>query len=290
MEYIYLGLSLLAGSAKGFCSKKISNIVKSLKGTFYITMIRMFLCVIIGFFAVILSGINNLATNFQSLMISALSGLSTSAFIVTWIACVRKGSYVMLDVFTMLGVGITVALCKVFFHEPIAANQYVGFLLLVASTIIMCSYNSSIKTKLDIKSLIMLILCCFFSGISDFSQKLFIYKAINPNVAAFNFYSYVFSAIFLFICYSFKKDEYNDGKTKNAVLLIIITAICLFANSFFKTLAAKSINSAILYPLATGINLILSVMMASFFFKEKATPKCIIGVMIAFISLIIINL
>ena len=170
----------------------VLNIVKTFKGTVYITMIRMILCVAIGFFAVAVSGINNFATNFQVLMISALSGISTSAFIIAWIACVRKGSYVMIDVFTMLGVGITVILCKVFFDEPISTNQYAGFLLLVVSTIIMCSYNSSIKTKLGIKSLFMLIICCIFSGISDFSQKLFIYKAVNPNIATFNF---------LFLCF-----------------------------------------------------------------------------------------
>ena len=290
MEYIYLGISLLAGAGKGLCTKKISNIVKTFKGTVYITMIRMVLCVAIGFFAVAASGINNFATNLQVLMISALSGISTSAFIIAWIACVRKGSYVMLDVFTMLGVGITVTLCKVFFDEPISTNQYAGFLLLLVSTIIMCSYNSSIKTKLSIKSLFMLIICCIFSGISDFSQKLFIYKAVNPNIATFNFYSYVFSAIFLFICNFIKNHEHHDGKNQRAILLILLTALCLFANTYFKTLAARSINSAVLYPLATGINFILSVIMSSVFFKEKATLKCIIGVSITFISLIIINL
>jgi multidrug transporter EmrE-like cation transporter len=57
-----------------------------------------------------------------------------------------------------------------------------------------------------------------------------------------------------------------------------------------KTLAAQRLDSALLYPLNQGSALILSIIMASVFFKEKITARCIVGVCMAFGALLIINL
>ena len=67
-------------------------------------------------------------------------------------------------------------------------------------------------------------------------------------------------------------------------------AVCLFLNSYFKTLAAARLDSAVLYPLNQGLALMLSMIMAAVFFKEKITPRCVIGLCLAFGGLLIINL
>ena len=71
---------------------------------------------------------------------------------------------------------------------------------------------------------------------------------------------------------------------------ILLMALFLFANSYFKTLAAKHLSAVLLYPLNQGFALILSALMASVFFKEKLTAKAVIGIVTAFIGLLIINL
>lgn len=293
MGYLFLALSLFAGATKGFCGKTISGKVQSLKGTFYINFIRMVLCIAVGFFVVAFESISGFKVDLVTLLITALSGISTAMFVVFWIISVRRGAYVMLDVFLMLGVGVTIALCRIFFDEPIFINQYIGFLLLLLASAIMCSYSASVKNKFTLKSFLTLLFCGIFNGLTDFSQKLFINYSPEGSVGVFNFYTYIFAAFVLLTFYFiFKHRDYaqNDGKSKNIFIYVLIMAICLFANSFFKTLAAKYIDSAILYPLSTGAALILSVIMASVFFEEKVTSKCVIGVAIAFISLIIINL
>ena len=293
MGYLFLTLSLLSGATKGYCGKSISNKVQSLKGTFYINFIRMALCILVGFLVVAFESLSGFSVDITTLLITMLSGVATAMFVVFWIISVRQGAYVMLDVFLMLGVGVTIALCKLFFNEPIRLNQYIGFSLLVLASIIMCSYSSSLKNKLTVKSFITLILCGISNGLTDFSQKLFINFSPDGSVGVFNFYTYVFASITLlifFLMYNKLEIAENDGKSKQVFIYILIMAICLFANSFFKTLAARYIDSATLYPLSTGASLILSVFMASLLFKEKATPKCIIGVTVAFISLIILNL
>ena len=293
MGYLFLGISLLAGATKGFCGKKISGKVESLKGTFYVNMIRMLLCIVIGFFVVATEGMSMLKIDFNTLIITALSGISTSVFVASWIISVRKGAYVMLDVFLMMGVGITVALCRVFFGEQIEFNQYIGYFMLIIAAYILCSYSSNIKSKFTVKSFITLIICSISGGLADFSQKWFVYEVQGGSVGVFNFYTYVFSALSLllfFLMASKAENNKNDGKAFDVFLVICLMAVCLFANSYFKTLAAKYIASATLYPLSTGAALIISVLMGSLFFGEKATVKCIVGVVLAFVSLIVMNL
>lgn len=293
MGYLFLGISLLAGATKGFCGKKISNKVESMKDTFYVNLIRMILCVIIGFLVVAAEGLPLLKTDFKTLSITLLSGISTSLFVASWIISVKKGAYVMLDVFLMLGVGVTVVLCRVFFSETIAINQYLGYFMLIIGAYILCSYSSKIKSKFTAKSLIILIVCGISNGLSDFSQKWFVHSVPQGSIGVFNFYTYLFSALTLAVFFFIEnKTENNDnkGKTLNVFWVISLMSVCLFANSYFKTLAAKYIDSATLYPLSTGSALIISVAMASLFFKEKVTVKCVAGVVIAFCALIIMNL
>ena len=67
-------------------------------------------------------------------------------------------------------------------------------------------------------------------------------------------------------------------------------ALCLFANSYFKTLAARHLNAVLLYPLNQGCALILSAIMSTVLFKEKLTLKAAIGMISAFAGLLIINI
>ena len=293
MGYLFLAIALLCGSLKGFCGKKISGEVKSLKGVFYINSLRMLLCIAIGFFIVLSAGLGGLNVDFYTLLITALSGISTAFFVVTWIFCVRRGSYVMVDVFLMLGAVITVVLCNVFFDEKITLFQCIGFLLLLVSSYIMCSYSSSIREKFTIKSFLMLLLCGACNGLTDFSQKWFVKTIPDGSIAVFNFYTYVFAALTLIVFFllsdKIEKGE-NDGKTLKVFLVICLMSVCLFAASYFKTTAAIYIDSAILYPLSNSVAIVLSLTMASIFFKEKITKKCVLGILLTFAAIIVMNL
>lgn len=291
--YLFLAISALCGTTKGYCGKRVSEHVKSIKGTVFVNLERMFLCVVVGFFMVFFQDGASFKIDLNTALITLLSGLSTAAFVILWITSLRSGAYVMLDVFIMLGVGVTVTLCRIFFNEAILINQYLGFIMLVSSAFIMCSYSSTIKGRLSFKNILLLIGIGVSNGLTDFSQKLFIYNNPETPASVFNFYTYLFAFvifIFFYLILSLKTKAENDGARKNVFLYVAVMSVCLFLHSYFKTLAAAEISSATLYPLSTGIALILSLLMATSIFKEKATPKCIFSAFLAFISLIIINL
>lgn len=291
MGYLYLLTSLFAGATKGWCGKRTSGYVSEYKDAVLANFIRMIFCILIGFGMVAFSGqVGELAIGGKELLITLLSGIGNSAFVVLWLIAVRKGAYMMLDVFCTIGILIPLVGCALMFNEAICLNHVVGLIVLLAAVCIMCSYNNSIKTKLTVSSFVLLLLCGAANGISDFSQKLFVNLAADVPIAVFNFYTYLFSAVILFVLFSVSKAQ-SDGKViiKKIFPYIVVMSICLFLNSYFKTLAAKFLSSAQLYPLAQGGALTLSSIMSAVFFKEKLTAKCIIGIVLSFAALIIIN-
>jgi len=149
------------------------------------------------------------------------------------------------------------------------------------------------RSKPSFSSFLLLVVCGAFNGITDFSQKWYIYFQPTGSVGIFNFYTYLFAVLVLFISFIIadkKEKTQNDGKSLKVFLVICIMAMCLFGYSYFKTMAAKFVPAAVLYPLTSGVAIVLSAVMAAIFFKEKITPKCIVGIVFALGAIIIMNL
>lgn len=293
MGYLFLAVSLLAGVTKGYCGKKMGNFADTVQSAVLLNVLRMSLCVVFGIFLVLgYNHVSYLTLNSKVLMISALSGISTAIFVITWLLSVRKSAYMMLDVFLMLGTLVPMIAGYFVFGENISANQWIGFFILIIAVIIMCSYNNSIKAKLTASSFLLLVICGLISGLTDFSQKMFVKVLPNVPVSVFNLYTYIFATVTLVIVYAFisskEKAQFDKNSWKKYAYIVIMSG-ALIINSYFKTKAAAYLGSAQLYPLNQGMALILSTMMASVFFKEKLTIKCIIGIFIAFIGLIVMN-
>jgi len=294
LGYAFLFLSLFSGSAKGYCGKRISGFVSGYKEAALTNFIRMLICCLVG----VVIALSQSASIFGNLtpmffFVAFLSGLSTAFFIISWLVAVKKGAIILLDVFILLGVGVSLLLCRIFLNESIGFYKIIGLLILIIAAYIMCSYNIKLKGKMTVSSFILLFLCGTSSGVTEFSQKLFITKCEGLNAAVFNLYSYIFSAIVLALFLLLKRNEplsndFKDNK-KQIFITVIIMAIFLFLNSYFKTLAANYVPSDILYPLSGGLALVLSAVMASILFKEKITPRAAIGVAITIVALLVIN-
>lgn len=296
--YIFLALALFAGCTKGYCGKKTSGFVEKSKDAVFISFIRMLLCILIGAILIIAAkDTSYLIPDVNVLPVYILSGVSTSAFVVIWMMAVRKSAYMLIDVFLMLGVLIPLTLANILFDEPVKLTQWIGVAILIIAVFIMCSYNSSLKGKMSFSSVLLLIFTGVSNGLADFSQKLFVRTTNGIPTSVFNFYTYVFSAITLLLCYIvFSKNDSKNHESKSAAIpkvmyaYVAVMAACLFANSYFKTAAAYTLDSAKLYPLNQGAALILSSLMSSFLFGEKLTIKAVIGIIFSFIALLIINM
>ncbi len=295
MGYVFLIISVLSGIIKGYYGKKTSEYIAEYEDAMLANIIRMTACAVIGFFITAAQGgIYALKIDMQTLMLSALSGLTTSVFLVSWLMCVKKGAYVMVDVFLMLSVIVPLAGSKIMYGENVSPLQCAGLVLLVIAAFIMCSYSNSIKTKMSAPSVFLLIICGLGCGLTDFLQKIFVKTGNNISPAAFNFYIYVFAAAFMILFYTILSSGSAGGKSglnlKKIYGYMAVMAVCLFLTSFFQTRAAEYLPSAQLYPMVKGLDLILASIMSVIFFNEKLTPKCATGIIISIFALTAVNI
>ena len=295
MGYLFLSFALICGATKGFCGKKLSGYADNTQSAVLLNFIRMLLCTVFSFAVVLFSSdIGCLSFDINILLISALSGVATALFVVSWLLAVRKSAYMMLDVFLMLGTLLPIATGSLFFHEPISPRQIIGFLLLLMAVLTMCSYNNAVKERLSFAAVLLLIGCGITSGISSASQKVFVSTFPETPISVFNLYTYVFASIVLLLFFVFasgkKHIRFNRDRSKRPFVFIGIMAVALSLYSYFSTMAASYLDSVRLYPLHQGASLVIATLMAHIFFKEKLSAKAIVGITSAFFALLIMNL
>lgn len=296
MGYLYLTLALFAGVAKGFCGKTVSRDMDNFKECIFINMIRMFFCALVGFIpAIIEVGFHGLPISLASMPIYLLASISMSTFCIAWMFAYRNEAYMFLSIFTMLGTVITCILDAVIYHTVISFSQWIGIAVILVAVYIMSVYNKGIKGHLSPKGLFILIIGTLGSALADFSQKMYV-KQIGQSAKTFNLYMYLFA--FLIILLLFILLHYKKGEPKISAKLYdpkhigiyLAISVFLYINSVTKTMAASFLSSAQIYPVLQGANLILSALMAHFMFREKMNLKGLLGIVTAFIGLMILHI
>ena len=295
MGYLFLAIALLTNNIKGYCGKQMSRYSAKLNDTLLICFFRMLMC--IGTSAIILAvtgGFFGLEITPKLIGYAAFSGISTAILVAAWLFAANSSGYMMLEVFQMLGVGVTILMSFAIFKEEITVRDFIGFCILVFAAYLM---HAGTKVKPTLKTLAVVILCGLTNGMTDFSQKAFIYSGLDTTTAQFQLCSYVFAAVTLIVLYTAmtagKKTEEKNGATailKKTWYFVLIMAVCLYGNSFFKTEAANYLSAAKLYTLSQGGTMAIGTLMSAFLFKEKLTLKAYASIAITFVGLLIINL
>ena len=128
MGYLFCLLALLVGVTKGYCGKKTSGYLETITDAMRVTTLRMFFCVLIGA-ALLLSSCGDglfAKLNMMSLIVALVSGVSTAAFVVSWILSVKQGAYMLVEVFVMLGVIVPLLLSCWFLGETVTLTDLTG--------------------------------------------------------------------------------------------------------------------------------------------------------------------
>lgn len=297
MGYIYLAIALLTNNIKGYCGKQMSRFSAKLDDTLLICFFRMLMCIATStLILAVTGGFFGLEITGKLIAYSAFSGISTAILVAVWLFAANSSGYMMLEVFQMLGVGVTILCSFIFYQEAITARDIIGFCVLVFAAYLM---HAGTKVKPTLKTLAVVILCGFANGMTDFSQKAFTYSGLDTTTAQFQFCSYIFAAITLIILYTVMTagKKRPDGEPNGAVVIlkktwfyVLIMAVCLYGNAYFKTEAATLLSASKLYPMNQGGTMAIGTLMSAFIFKEKLTLKSYASIAITFIGLLIINL
>lgn len=209
----------------------------------------------------------------------------------------------LVSVFTNLGVIVPLILCAVFFDEPISIMQIIGIVILLIAIWLMLGYNKGLGGGLTVKDVIMLTVCSVANGLCDFfigsTSKLgtalgntFGFKETAVDNTIFNFYMYLLSFIILLAFTGISSVSHHKAEIKiNKKILsyMVLMAIFLFVNTYFKSLAGGLLTSSQLFSINTGGSLVLASIMASIMFKEVPNLKSIIGIILTFVALFMLK-
>ena len=306
MGYLYLVGAVLLGAMKGALGKKVSFQVKNSLDSLFFNFTRMLLCVACGAVMVVISGAGGFKADGLTIGLAVLNGVAQAVFVYNWIMAVRQGSYVMMDVFALLSAIIPTVGCRFMFGTKITVFALVGFAVLIVAALLLASYNAKLKGSFSLKMFALLMLNLLTQGLMDFSMQIFKRSNATGSNAAFNFYAFIFTAVTLLLIYAvltvlrekdedkkylvtFKEQIAGEAEgLKKVFVFIALMAVCLFFNSYLTTVASGTLTPSILSPLRSGLALILSTVIA-WFYKEKPSVKSVVGTVIAFLGLLVMN-
>ena len=314
MAYLYLFLALAGGLIKGISGKSVSRDVRSLRDGFSVNIIRSVFCSVIGLgFALIqllLSGVglSGFSISPSALLVCLVSSFCMALFSISWLYAYQSEAYVFLNVFTMLASILTGILGRMIYGDELKPTRIIGFAILLLSVYILSLYNKKLTGKITRRGALTLLLGSLGVALADFCQKIFSKESFG-EASVFTFYTYFLMLIpqilILLILNNSKgtrnpalaDKRHNSKGTRNPtltdkrhILIFFIMSAALYMNSLTKTLAAKDLPATQMYPTLQGANLIASAILASIFFGEKITKRSVLGIAVAIVAVIFMNI
>lgn len=170
--------------------------------------------------------------------------------------------------------------------EELGILAIIGMLLAVASIVLLKDAKKE-KKKFDVLGVIFGVIIFLTSGGIMIVQKLMGIYFADQSVTAYNFYSFVVA--FFLLCFCIKPRKTSKASTKKILLCSLGSAVSLSAISMVMTSLAGKVPSVILFPLFNGLGIIFVCVGSAFAFKEKMTPKKIVGLIIGVLGLCLVN-
>ena len=308
MGYLFLVITLILFSIKGYCGKKTSNDIVLPTDPLLFNGLRMLLCIVIGFLMILLDrAIGQMSVQPTMLLLTFCAGIANVAFLIGWILAVRHIPLVTMDVALTIGSLLPAVLCLILFQESISVPKMIGFGLILIATIVLSGYNGSSGKRAGFLGVALAVIATLGEGLSSFCQQLykqyfttegsrFCGTAYENSV--YQFYTYVFAAALLAIIFAvvailrYKKQEKEKkgryvrelfASCKRPFPYIAVMAICLFGGNYLQTAATVKygLSPQVLYPVIKGGCLVTVTITAMLFFNEKPTKRSIIGSAIA---------
>jgi len=292
MGYIFLLIALIAGTTKGFLGKKLSNTVVTHRQSVFVNLIRMILCIVISIGVLLVqSGGFRIVIDIPALIFGSMAGVTLSVFTVTWLMSMRHGVYMLVSVAQTFGMVITLVGSFLVFREKIGWQQILGVGILIAAVLVTASYSRSQKGRLTVKAVILLILCGVSCGLYDFSQKLFTAFS-TAEISTLNLLTYIAAAMVLFLFFMISEAD-AQIKTKElfrkTIWNVMAASVCLFVNSYFMALSTRYLTATQLYPVSRAGGMIAAALMSAIFFGEKITLRCVAGISLSFIAILLLK-
>lgn len=284
------------------CSKKVSNEVEGKMffhyGGYYNLMSALFSLItlaIVGFYGF----------DLLTVLCALATALCLSVELFASIEALKGASLIVNQMFSVGALFIPCIVGIFIFNEPMSVWQWIGLALFAVAMYFMVAQTKvkekKMSSKISVKTVVMLILTLIAGGGTMVAQKAFAIIVPNGNVATYSFLMFALNAIILYSCYGimcFRKGkkvavigEKTEKKTLSKVLLLcgLILAFAVFLINILVTELGKSVDSAVLFSVSYAISILITILVGAIYYKEKITPKNVIGILLCVGALAMIN-
>lgn len=289
--WIFLVLAVGANSAKGYCSKRLSGLTDGIADNLVLNLIRCLGCVIIGGAIMLVTG-KSFALSVSELLCCAVSGISMTAFQLSWIMSLKKGAYMMVSAFSSASFALPCVWGFALLGEPVSLVRLAAIAIICVAIYFLCLYNNKTKTRLSAAAFTFLFAVSVSQGFNQIFQKQFTLAEGSSTVTAYTFYTFVFASVLTVVLLPFFKSETPHAEickrllSKKALLLICMSTVGIFAASFLQASAAKGIDASVMYPVLNGLSVCAGTLMSVFIFGEKPKKESVIGIILVLTALL----
>lgn len=204
-------------------------------------------------------------------------------------AAMDKGASALVNMAAMAGLAVPCVAGIFLFGESFTPWRAAGLVFIVISARLLIGHSSSLKGKPGIKMILMVFAVFLFNGTFMLSQKMFTHYAPLGESSAFTFWMFAFTSAFLWLACLFIKSEKTTGIQKGLRSDLVVLALAVLIITFCTTEASRSISAVVLFPLYSGLGLVLATISSSVGFKEPFTLKCVLGMIAGICGAALIN-
>lgn len=213
-------------------------------------------------------------------------GLVTALQQITMMQAVQTGSLSYTTVITSLSMLIPSLSGAIFWGETLSAVQIAGIVLMVGCLVLSVEVGGEAK-KTSLQWLIycgIAFICTGMIGVMQKWHQNSVYKDEGDIFLVIAFgVSFLFSAVGLIISTRVSWAARSTARNKKSILgwtpmvLMAVSGLCIAANNKLNLYLSGVFDSAVFFPIVNGGGLILTLLAAFIFFKEKLTRRQWIG-------------
>lgn len=292
MGAIYIVIILLCRVAQHLCSKTASNSVGTVPSFLKYCTFRNLLSGALGLVLIILGG-NGFKCDRLTLLISCFSGFMMTCSTIFGTLALKTGTVALSSMFGTAGLLIPCVAGIFLFDEPMSLGQWGGMLLFFVAAYLLISSSKQAFRKFTLKTFLLLVGVMLSEGLTMLSQQLFANLRPNGDVSVFSFLSFGILGFAMLIPTVFvstvKKPLEGEPLTAKILLIGAVLSVAIFLINQLATLSAAIVSPVVLFTFINGGSTVIGSIVAAVFFKEKLTPKSILGIILGVGALIIIK-
>ena len=282
MEYLYLILTIFTISIQSI-TRKSYNIKTPGGGVFIFSAVSIFSAMI--FF--ICSATHPLNFSVAMIPYSLGFGISYGLTVIFSFLSIKEGPLSLTSLITSFSLIIPTVAGIVLFEEKAGIMLYIGLGLLLASLALINLKNED--CKITLKWLIYVGLTFFGNGICSTVQNTYVRLGVG-NKNEFMIIALAIACAMLIVLTLATERKKIALSLRRGVITMTVTGVANGVSNLFVILLSTMMSASLLFPLISAGGIVLTSLIAIFYYKEKLSVTQYVGMLLGIASIVFMNL